>query len=304
MVMRVGLIGRGKWGRNIEQTLLAVGDLSVSIIGKHEPLRADLDAVIIASPSATHAELALPYIRAGIATFIEKPMATSVSDAQRIREAAQRSQTPVFVGHIQLYNPAFQALIKKAPALGDVYYVLCDSANCNPRTDSSVLWDWLPHDLSMASAILRADPTCVQAWRLAGTQQVQAAVVRYQYGTTSLVSTMTWLSSLRRRQVTIVAERGVFLFDDRAPQKLILHSKEGNKSYPSYENELPLTRELLAFLQIIRSRSSDASHIALGAAIASAIESAEESIRSGGAAIEIRYSAGNRGGWLRGQGGY
>ena len=288
MATRLGLIGRGKWGRNIEQTLLTLGGLSVVAIGRNEPLRRDLDGVIIASPSATHATLALPYIEAGIATFIEKPMATSVADAQRIRESAQRSGAAVFVGHVQLYNPAFQSLLKVLPALGTARYVLCDSANGNPRTDSSVLWDWLPHDLSIARAIFRADPASVQAWSLTETRHVQAAVSRYRYGAASLVSVVSWLSPLRRRQVTVCAERGIIIFDDRAQQKLAVHDKDGNVSYPSYDSQLPLTNELRAFLQLVRSGRGDASHIALGVAIAQSIEGAEESVRNGGAPVTIR----------------
>jgi predicted dehydrogenase len=288
MATRLGLIGRGKWGRNIEQTLLSFGDVSLVAIPRGEPLRRDVDGVLIASPSATHAGLALPYIQAGIATFIEKPMATSVADAQRIREAAERSQAAVFVGHIQLHNPAFNALLKLLPGLGAIRYVLCDSANGNPRTDSSVLWDWLPHDLSMARAILRADPAWVQAWGLMHPQNVQAAISRYQYGAASVVSIMSWLSPVRRRQVTVSAERGVVIFDDRAQQKLALHDKDGNTSHPTYDSALPLTNELRAFLELVRSHSTDASQIALGIAIAQAIEGAQESISNGGAAVEIR----------------
>jgi predicted dehydrogenase len=287
MTTRLGLIGRGKWGRNIEQTLLSLGGVSVIAIGRGEAQHQNLDGVIVASPSATHAELALPYIRAGIATFIEKPMATSVADAQRIWEAAQRAQAAVCVGHVQLYNPAFQALLNLLPDLGAVRYVLCDSANSNPRTDASVLWDWLPHDLSMARVMFGADPSCVQAWSLADAKTVQAAVARYQYGAASFVSMMSWLSPVRRRQVTIAAERGVLVFDDRAPQKLALHAKDGDTSYPRYADALPLTRELAAFLKRVRSRSCDVSDTALGLAIARAIAGAEESIRNGGAVVNI-----------------
>lgn len=285
--MRLGLIGRGRWGRNIERTLLSFGDVSVVSIGRNEPLRRELDGVIIASPSATHAELALPYIRAGIATFIEKPMATSVADAQRIREAAQHTQTAVFIGHLQLFNPAFQAALDVLPALGPIQYVHCDSANDNPRADSSVLWDWSPHDLAMARAVFAAEPTCVQAWSLTGTENIQAAVSRYQFGAASLVSVMSWLSLIRRTQVTICAEQGVLIFDDRAQRKLVLHQRDGIVSHPGYEGELPLTRELRAFLDLIRSRSTDPSHIALGVGIVRAIEAAEESIKNGGAVTNI-----------------
>jgi hypothetical protein len=66
-----------------------------------------------------------------------------------------------------------------------------------------------------------------------------------------------------------------------------LHQGDGKLCNPCYENELPLTRELRAFLDLIRSRSTDSSHTALGIAIVRAIDRAEESIRNGGSSIRI-----------------
>jgi predicted dehydrogenase len=286
--MRLGLIGRGKWGRKIEQTVRALGDVSVTAIGRDEGLRRDIDAVIVASTSCTHAELAVPYIQAGIATFIEKPMATSMADARRIQEAARGSGALVFVGHLHLYNPAFETVLNVVPTLGAIHYVLCDSANGNPRTDSSVLWDWLPHDLSRGRAIFHCDPALVQAWSLTEGEPVQAAAARYQYGTVSLISTISWLSPEPRRQMTIFAEHGTLVFDDRAAHKVVFHGKNGSTSYPAHESELPLTRELRAFLNLVRARSTDPSHVALGVAVAAAIEAAEQSIKKDGAVVEFR----------------
>jgi len=289
MHTRLGLIGRGKWGRNIERTLLSLPGVSVIAIAKGEPPRRDLDGVLIATPSATHAELALPYIEAGTAVFIEKPMATSLKDARRIRNAALRSRSTVFVGHIHLYNPAFVALQAALPRLGTVRYVLCESANDNPRADSSILWDWLPHDMSRARALFGSDPVSVQAWDLTGPQSCQAAMVRYRYGSASLVSTMSWLSPVRRQSMTITGERGVIIFDDKAQRKLVVHDKAGIAWYPDYDMDLPLTRELRAFLDVVRSGAADLSHVTLGIAIVEAIEAAEQSIGTDGAPIEVRY---------------
>jgi hypothetical protein len=74
MTLQLGLVGRGRWGRNIERTLLSFSDVSVTTVARGEGPPAGLDGIVIATPSATHAQTALPYIEAGIATFIEKPM--------------------------------------------------------------------------------------------------------------------------------------------------------------------------------------------------------------------------------------
>src|SRR4029079_18976719 len=124
MALRLGLVGRGRWGQNIERTLLSLPDVSVLHIARGQSPPAGLDGVLIATQSATHAAVALPYIKAGIATFIEKPMATSVSDAEQIRDAAGLSGAPVFVGHIFLFHAAFLAALELLPTLGTVRYLL------------------------------------------------------------------------------------------------------------------------------------------------------------------------------------
>lgn len=118
--MRVAVIGRGRWGANIVNTLATMGDVEVIEESKDLDLarQQQPDGVLIAIPAATHADVAIPFIDAGVPTFIEKPMATTVADAIRIRGAASRSGTPVVVGHVHLHNPAFQALKKLLTEVG------------------------------------------------------------------------------------------------------------------------------------------------------------------------------------------
>jgi len=288
MTLRLGLVGRGSWGRNIERTLLSFPDVSVTSIAKGEKPPAGLDGVLIATQGATHAETALPYIEAGIATFIEKPMATTVSDAERIRNAAERSGALVFVGHIYLYHPAFLAALELLPSLGVIRYCLSEGMNDNPRADSSVLWDWLPHDLSMARAIFGLEPDSVTAWSLAGGTKPEAALSKFHFGDTPVVSTISWLSPVRRKRLTIVCDKTTLIFDDKAEQRLALYGKLGKLTYPTYSDELPLTRELEAFLQTVRLGRAEASQIEIGAGIIRAIVAAEESINLGGQLVRIK----------------
>lgn len=292
MDLRLGLVGRGQWGRKIERTLVSFPGVSVTTILKGKRPPAGIDGVLISTQSANHAEAALPYIEAGIATFIEKPMTTSLADAERIGIAAKRSGAPVFVGHIFLYNPAFIAGLKLLPTLGPIRYLLCEGFSSSPRTDSSVLWDWLPHDLSIACKIFGRDPDRVAAWSLLGGLCPAAAVSKFEFGAIPIVSTISWFAPTRRKLVTVACEDGTLIFDDKAPQRLKLHGKTGQVSYPGYSDEPPLTRELGAFLQTVRSRLADFSHIEMGTSIVRAIAAAEESISMGGKSVTIKETGG------------
>ncbi len=274
MPLRLGLVGHGRWGRNIARTLQAFPDVSVSIIARGERAAAALDGVLIATQSATHADAALPYIEAGVATFIEKPMATTLADAVRIRDAAARSGAAVFVGHLFLHHPAFLAALDLLPSLGAVRQLRCEGMNANPRTDSSVLWDWLPHDLSIARAIFAGEPGSAAAWSLSGGTTPAAALATFRFGDIPVVCTASWLSPVRRRQVTIACDRGTLVFDDLAERRLALHRRDGGVTYPAYPAELPLTREMAAFLQAVRSGRADGDHMQAGLGIVAAIATA------------------------------
>jgi UDP-N-acetylglucosamine 3-dehydrogenase len=287
MTLRLGLLGQGPWGQNIHRTLRTFNDVSVLVAARGERLPPDCDAVLVATQSASHAEVALPYIEAGIATFIEKPMATSVADAERIRNAARRSAAIVFVGHIFLFHPAFAVALDLVPTLGPVRYLLCEGMNSRSRTDSSVLWDWLPHVRSMAHAILGRGPESVASWSVSGGVMPRAAVSRFQIGNTALVSTVSWLSQVRRRQLMIVGDDATLVFDDIAERRLALYRKEVDPVYSSYSADLPLTRELRAFVDAVRSGKNDPRHVELGVGIARAISAAERSIALDGQPVVV-----------------
>ena len=288
MSLRLGLVGRGRWGRNIERTLLSFPDVSVTIIARGERPLKGIDGVLVATQSATHAEVALPYVEAGIATFIEKPMTTAFSDARRIQEAAMRSGAPVFIGHLFLYSPAFLAALELLPSLGAIRYLNLEGMNDNPRVDSSVLWDWLPHHLSMAGAIFGRGADSVESWGIFGGSHSEVAVSRFKFGDTPVVSTVSWLSPVRRKQAVIVCERGTLVFDDTAERRLALYGKQGERAYPAYSDELPLMREMAAFLQAVRSGTMDISNVKMGVDIVGAIEAAETSISLGGRPVAVR----------------
>lgn len=279
MALRLGLIGRGRWGQAIERTLSSFPGVSVIHIPRGVGNAEALDGVLVATPSATHAEIALPYIEAGIPTFIEKPMATSVRDAERVCEVATRSGAPVFVGHIYLHHPAFLAALDLLPGLGTVRSLICEGANDRPRTDSSVLWDWLPHDLSMARVIFGQDADVVRAWKLCGDTQAEVAAAKFQFGDGGLVSFASWHSPIRVRRTTIVGTAGVLVFDDNADRKLVLQ-KDGEVTYPSYVSELPLACEMEAFIHAVRSKQCDSSHLQVGMMVVRVIAAAERSMKA------------------------
>ena len=279
-MMRLGLVGSGRWGQNIARTLRSFPDVEVVAVPKNQIFLSGVNGILIATPSDLHAHAALPYIEAGIPTFIEKPMATSMTDAERIRDAAERSGTPVFVGHLYLYHPAIRAALDLAPTLGKVRHLLCEGMNDRPRS-GGVIWDWLPHHLSVGRAVFGCEPSSVTAWDLSGETYPKVAMTKFMFGDVPLVSTASWLSPVPRKNFTLVCEGATLVFDDTAERKLVLHRTDGSLLYPDYSQEPPLAAELRAFLQVVRTGQPDAPHIQTGLAVVRSIVAAEKALFSG-----------------------
>ena len=284
------MIGRGTWGGKIVRTLATMRDVELTnesknldVVLRHRPA-----GVLIATPSETHAEVAIPFIDAGIPTFIEKPMATTVADASRIHEAALRSGAPVVVGHVHLFNPAFQAAKKLLPEVGAVQAVFWEGMNNHPRTDSSVLWDWFPHGLSMAQSLFNANPVSAQAWGVGEASGFESAIAKFVITGVPFIANVSWVSPLKRHRMTIMGEDNSLTLDDTAERKLSLRNAQGT-SYPPYSDELPLTRELEAFIDVLRTGGLDPIQLEGEVAIVRAIAAAEESARDDARLVAIQY---------------
>lgn len=274
MPLDVAVVGAGRWGTNILRTLAGMPGLRVNVVHKGETAR-DADAVIVATPSETHAAVALPYIERGIPTFIEKPMATSLADAERIRDAASRSGATVFVGHIHLFNPAFRAAQGILRGLGPLRTVMSDSGN--DRRHGSLLWEWLPHDLSLVRELVGAESDTADAVYLGGASD--AAAARFAFSGVTLHSRMDAISPVKHRRTVITAADGTLILDDTAERKLVLH-RGGDISYPDYELTAPLEAELAAFICSVHTGEKTGPDAADGLAIVRMIAAADASAQA------------------------
>lgn len=293
--MKLALIGVGRWGTNIKRTLEGMG---VEVVGidktpsQSPPVRGEVDGVLIATPASTHAKIALPFIRAGVPVFIEKPMTTSLQDAQKIAQTAKKSGTLVMIGHVHLYNPAYlkaKELVKKA---GKIKYLAFEGMNWGPfRDDVSAMWDWAPHDIALAMDLLGSKPKTVQAW---GTRDWAEMKLEFPEphpgpplsGRESIPALIhvTWLSPEKRKKMTVVGEKYSVVFDDVAEYKVAVH-QDGKITYPSYKKEMPLQAEMKAFLQMVKTGKRPKTDVQQGLDVVRVLDAAERSLALDGKAV-------------------
>ena len=165
MSVRVAVVGAGYWGINHVRafsrlancTLVAVCDANEKALSRAHGLapsarlemnhRAvldaiDVDAVVLATPAVTHAPLALEALAAGKHVFVEKPLALSEADAERVVAAAAQAGRTLMVGHLMLYHPGYEKLraLVRGGEIGEIYYAYALRVNLGRlRTDENAL---------------------------------------------------------------------------------------------------------------------------------------------------------------------
>jgi predicted dehydrogenase len=186
----------------------------------------DLDAVVIATPPRSHGSIALQALRAGLHTMVEKPLATSVADAEAIVKTADECGLTLMVGHTFEYNAAVWKLkeIISSGELGRILYI--DTARLNLgryQNDCNVIWDLAPHDISIVSYLLDEFPDSVSAWaqRNVGDMYADIAYLRLNFPSASAFVHVSWLDPNKVRRVTVVGDRKMAVYDDLSDNERI-----------------------------------------------------------------------------------
>jgi len=243
--VRVALVGCGSWGQNLLRTLVqspradvvAVADTSPArltrarLLASRAALVPSLDgalnagakAIVIATPSSTHASLAVAALEAGADVFVEKPLALSTQDADRCAAKAALLGRVGMVGHLLRYHPAVVRMIAIAceRRLGELRHFAASRLRSSGDFASSILWSLGPHDLSILRAI---DPSPVASlgaqWLDDGGRVILD--MQLESGMTARIE-LSRLNSTKERRLSVVGSSRSALFDDvRAPDRVVL----------------------------------------------------------------------------------
>ena len=299
-VLRAGLVGLGSMGRNHLRVLASMDGVTLTAVadpdpealagattatgaqGFEEPLaliaEADLDLVVIAAPTTTHLPIALAAVERGIAVLVEKPLAATPDEASLIVAAAETpGAPPVQVGHIERFNPAVLELGRLLAAgwLSTVYAITSRRAGPFPARirDVGVTVDLATHDVDMLSWIAGERPARVSAETAqrihASHEDLLFGLLSFPSGTVGMLD-VDWLTPVKRRQLTVVGEEGLFELDyltqrltfarasDMTNPRLIggyAPTFSGEVEVIPVDNGEPLAAELAAFVQAIRDGS-------------------------------------------------
>jgi predicted dehydrogenase len=331
--LRVGVIGAGTWGRNHVRTVATLADAElvavcdpdqaarervgrqhpgVQLTGSVAELIALADAVVIASPAGTHADLALQCIEAGRPCLVEKPFALTAHDAETVARRAAAAGVPVLAGHLLVFHPAVERLreLVRGGELGRLYYLYGLRVNLGQvRADENALWSFGPHDVSVALFLLEESPTRVAAhgrcYLQPGIEDVVFLTMEFASGVLAHVQ-LSWLDPHKERRLTVVGARKMVVFDDMEPrEKLRLYDKgvdrppeyrsfgealairEGDIFIPRLPHVEPLAAELSHFVRVARRQEAPRAGAEEGVRVVSVLEAASRSLAARGAPQDL-----------------
>jgi predicted dehydrogenase len=270
----IGVVGLGYWGPNLARNFAALPGARLAwlcdsrpemlerhgaahpqarLTGDLDDLLADpaLDAVVLATPVPTHAELAVRVLDAGKHCFVEKPLAQSVADAETAVAAAQRSGRVLMVGHLLQYHPGVAKLkeLVDEGQLGDVHYIYGNRLNLGQlRADENALWSLGAHDVSVVLHLADEEPFEVSArgesYMRAGVEDVVFAFMRFPSGLAAHLH-LSWLDPHKERRFTVVGAQRMATFDDMALEgKVTVYDKGFDPKADHYGGYIPRSGDI------------------------------------------------------------
>jgi predicted dehydrogenase len=254
----------------------------------------------------THAELAVRVLEAGKHCFVEKPLAQSVADAERVLAAAQGNDRVLMVGHLLEYHPGVQKLkeLTDSGALGDqIYYIYGNRLNLGKiRADENALWSLGAHDVSVVLHLAGEEPWEAvahgESYVRPGVEDVVFCFLRFPSGLCAHLH-LSWLDPHKERRFTVVGSRQMATFDDMAREaKLTIYDKgfdepaHGYGEYitrngaifsPQIPNVEPLRVECEHFVDCVRRGATPRSDGVSGLRVVRVLEQLQRSLEESAA---------------------
>jgi predicted dehydrogenase len=336
-MIRIAVVGYGYWGPNLARSfaevegcqIAAVVDNSAAalaraakrhpgarLMGDWREVLADpgVDAVVVATPVATHHEIALAALRAGRHVLVEKPMTATAGEARQLVEEAARRRLVLMVGHTFVYSSAVRRMreLVETDALGKIYYY--DSTRINLglfRRDVNVVWDLAIHDLSILQYLFTRQPLAVSANGVShvvnNPENMAQVSLYYEEGMIAHVN-VNWLAPVKVRQVLLGGSKKMIVYDDLQPsdklkvydrgvnlgghpdelRQILVNYRMGDMWSPQLSTTEPLVTEAEHFVDSIETSGVPVTDGGLGCRVIEILEAATQSMRRRGHPVEMR----------------
>lgn len=280
--MRAAVIGVGHLGRHHARILAAmdgvelVGVVDTNVQRAREIAEANgtvavedvaalvgaVDAVVVATPTASHAAVATPFLEAGVAVLVEKPLARTVEEADALIALAASRGTTLAVGHTERFNPAFTAARSRltAPRFIEGHRL---GTFPDRSLDIDVVFDLMIHDIDLVLATVGSPVAAIDAVGVPVlTPRFDIANVRLRFENGCITNlTASRISRDRTRKIRFFQPEAYVAIDFAAQELEVWRLVRPPAGMPSIEGGAvaveraePLARELEDFIGAVRDR--------------------------------------------------
>jgi UDP-2-acetamido-3-amino-2,3-dideoxy-glucuronate N-acetyltransferase len=323
----IAVVGCGYWGKNLVrnfwelnalQALYDVDEPGLKEIASLYPgvrvapnlaevLRDDsIEGIVIATPAASHYEIAKEALLAGKDVFVEKPLALMVREGEDLVAVAAERKRILMVGHLLEYHPGITKLKEMVSTgeLGRIHYIHSTRLNLGKfRTEENILWSFAPHDISVILLLLGEMPREVSAhgssYLSQGVADVTMTTMNFSSGVKSHIF-VSWLHPYKEQKLVIVGDRKMAVFDDVAPkEKLLLFShridwidrvpvpRKEDAHVVDFEMDEPLKVECRHFLDCVRNRKKPKTSGENGLRVLEILNLCQQSLEGGGKVLQL-----------------
>ena len=333
-MIKIAVIGYGYWGPNIVRNFSFVEDADVvcvcdfdskrlETVNKlypsirtttdfHEVLTSpDIDAVAIVTPVSTHYELAKRALQNGKHVFVEKPFTATGGEAEDLIALAERKNLTIMVDHTFLFTGAVKKIkeVIQNNLLGNLYFF--DSTRVNLglfQHDVNVLWDLLPHDLSIMDYVIEEKPMAILATGKAHLNGYEDTVYVTVFFSNNMIAhfNINWLSPVKIRNILISGDQKMLIWNDIDPdekikiydrgvdvenresiEELLINYRSGDVWIPKVEPLEALTVEANYFVDCVMNNKTPINDGYAGLRIVKVLEASTQSIKQMGKMITI-----------------
>lgn len=334
--INLGVIGYGYWGPNIVRNFFTAADCTVKAVADGRPERLAIlakifpsingvktaeevicdkaiDAVVIATPVFTHFALAKKALENGKHVLIEKPMTSTVAQAEELIALATQKGLTLMADHTFLYTGAVQKMkeLIDSDIVGTPRYF--DSSRINLglfQPDVNVLWDLAPHDISILTYLITESPVSINATGISHTRNEieNIAYMTVNYNSDFIAHfNCSWTSPVKVRQTLIGGDKKMIVYNDLEPSekvrvydtsynhktddektKIMVDYRTGDVYIPKISLSEALAGVANDFIQSIIQKKNPLANAHLGMQVVKILEASQESIKNNGKEVKIK----------------
>lgn len=325
----VGLAGVGYWGSKLARNIDEAGGCRLAALCDPDPERLEtsgeryreaarcsqlgdlldrdeVEAVVIATPAYLHAKHVAAALAAGKHVLVEKPLALSATECAELAEQADTTGLTLMVGHTFVYSQPVRVLrsLIRAGELGRILYAYAHRLNLGViREDLNALWNFGPHDVSILLYLLERMPERVTAQQFSLlNREIEDVVFLVLEFPDEIVAHVheSWLDPRKIRQLTVVGDRKMVVYDDtdvETPLRIYdkgisslaredgygefkLETRTGDMIAPRVQAREPLRVEIEHFVECVVTGARPETDARHGRDVVAILEAADHSART------------------------